>query len=280
VHISEINIYPIKSCRGISLMSAVVEPHGFKMDRRWLLVDRNGTFLTQRELPKMATITVRLSGDSIEVRADGMQPMIVEPLFHGERMLVLVWRSESEALEYDVETNEWFSDVLGEEVKLLYMPDDAGRTVNPIFDRGGDLVSFADGYPVMLLSEASLGDLNARLETPLPMNRFRPNLVVSGANAFAEDNWNRIKIGDAIFRSTKPCERCVITTVEPSRGEFDGKEPLKTLATYRMAKHVMPDRIDALGIDGNGVLFGQNLIPETPGATIRVGDAVEMLDTF
>ena len=280
MHVSEINIYPIKSCRGTSLMSAVVEPLGFEMDRRWLLVDKNGTFLTQRELPKMATIKVSLRGDAVEVHADGAQPMTVEPLRDGERKFVRVWKSESEALPCDFETNKWFSDVLGEEVKLLYMPDDAGRPVNPLFDRDGDLVSFADGYPFMLLSEASLGDLNARLETPLPMNRFRPNLVVAGANAFAEDNWKRIKIGDAVFRSTKPCERCVITTVEPSRGEFDGKEPLKTLATYRMAKHFMPDRIETMGVDPNGVLFGQNLIPETPGVTIRVGDPVTVLEKF
>jgi uncharacterized protein YcbX len=274
MQISEINIYPIKSCRGISLMSVVVEPRGFEMDRRWLLVDKNDTFLTQRELPKLATIDVHLRGDAVEVRADVAQPMMIEPLFEGERKFVRVWKSESEALPYDVDTNEWFSDVLGHEVQLLYMPDDAGRPVNPRFAQNGELLSFADGYPMMLLSEASLGDLNSRLDTPLPMNRFRPNLVVHGAGPFAEDDWKRLKIGDAIFRTTKPCERCVITTVDPSRGEFDGKEPLRTLAAYRIAKHVMPDRVEPLGVEPNAVLFGQNLIPETPGATIRVGDAV------
>ena len=259
------------------------------MDRRWVLVDRKGTFLTQRELPKMATIGVSLRGDAVKVKADGMQPMTVEPLFEGERQLVRVWRSESEALSYDVETNEWFSDALGQEVTLFYMPDDAGRPVNPRFSQNGELVSFADGYPLMMLGEASLDELNRRLagqdadggvRGPLAMNRFRPNLVVSGSAAFAEDDWKRVKIGDVVFRSAKPCERCVITTVDQSRGEVGGKEPLKTLATFRTAKHVMPDRIDALGVDGNAVLFGQNLIPETSGATIRAGHQVTVLEGY
>src|SRR5512140_1321229 len=145
-------------------MSAVVEPRGFEMDRRWLLVGKDGTFLTQRELPRLAMIGVRLRGDSLDVRADGAQPLIVEPLFEGPRVQALVWQSTSEAIEYDVETNEWFCDALGHEVRLLYMPDDAGRPVNPRFDRGGDLVSFADGYPLMMLGEASLGALNSLIE--------------------------------------------------------------------------------------------------------------------
>lgn len=159
MHISEINIFPIKSCRGVSLRSAVVEPRGFETDRRWLLVDKNGTFLTQRELPKMATIKVGLRGYSIEVKADGMPAMVIEPLPEGPRVTALVWQSTSEAIEYDVDTNEWFSDLLGQEVRLLYMPDDAGRPVNPRFNRGGELVSFADGYPVMLLGKPRLWNL-------------------------------------------------------------------------------------------------------------------------
>ena len=129
----------------------------------------------------------------------------------------------------------------------------------------------------MLLGENSLADLNSRLEIPLPMNRFRPNLVVSGSGAFAEDDWTRIRIGEAIFRSSKPCERCVITTVEQSIGEFTGKEPLKTLASYRMAKMVMPERLETLGVSETAVLFGQNLIAETVSGTIKIGDKIEIL---
>jgi uncharacterized protein YcbX len=287
VHLSEINIFPIKSLKGISVLSAMVERRGLEMDRRWLLVDKDGTFLTQRELPKMATIRVWLRGDSLEVHADGAPKLRVEPLFDGPRVQALVWKTTSEAIEYDIDTSEWFSDALDTEVRLLYMPDDAGRAVNPLFDRGGDVVSFADGYPLMLLGEASLGDLNRRLaenadggvRVPLLMNRFRANLVVAGSERYAEDQWVRIKVGDAIFRSTKPCERCVITTVDQSSGEVDGKEPLRTLATYRRARDLMPERCDELGVDPTAVLFGQNLIPETSGATVRVGDRVEVLDS-
>jgi len=150
--------------------------------------------------------------------------------------------------------------------------------VNPRFDRGDEVVSFADGYPLMVLSEATLADLNSRLSEPLPMNRFRPNLVVSGAGAFAEDEWKQIRIGDAVFRSTKPSERCVITTVDQAKGEFAGKEPLKTFAAYRMAKDVMPERHESLGIGPNAVLFGQNLIAENARQTIKVGDEVEIID--
>ena len=130
----------------------------------------------------------------------------------------------------------------------------------------------------MLLGEATLDDLNSRLDVQLPMNRFRPNLVASRSEAFAEDGWKRIRIGDAIFRSTKPSERCVITTVEQSTGEFTGKEPLKTLATYRVAKNVMPDRWEQLGVTPNAVIFGQNLIAEMTGVTINVGDEIEVID--
>ena len=276
MRVSEINIYPVKSLKGITVIEAEVEPRGLRSDRRWLIVDKDGKFLTQRGLPKMATIGVAVSGNGLDVRADGFLPLRVDPI-EGERVTALVWNSTSEAVAYDIETNEWFSDVLGKKVTLLYMPDDAGRPVNPRFDRGGEMVSFADGYPLMLLGEASLAELNSRIERPLPMNRFRPNLVVSGSKAFAEDDWKTIRIGEAVFRSTKPCERCTITTVDQSRGEFDGKEPLRTLTTFRSARDVMPERIDALGLGPNAVIFGQNLVAESAGATIRVGDTVEVV---
>lgn len=174
------------------------------------------------------------------------------------------------------------------------MPDATRRSVNDIFNQNDDIVSFADGYPLMVIGEASLADLNGRIagdnedgeeadrnvRVPLPMNRFRPNIVVSGSEAYAEDNWVRIKIGEAEFRATKPCARCVITTVDQKNGIFDGKEPLKTLAAYRLARQVIPDRYESLGMNATAVLFGQNLIPETPGATIDVGDAVVLRSAF
>lgn len=291
MHISEINTYPIKSLKGINLQRSFVGSCGLEFDRRWLIVDADGKFLTQREEPKMATIRVRLSGYGIEVWTDLMTKLRIEPIEEGERMTAKVWNSESEAIEYDIETNEWFSDVLGREVRLLYMPDDAGRPINERFNRGGETVSFADGYPLLITAESSLFVLNRKIaETaavgglpasrPLPMRRFRPNLVVSGGEAFTEDDWKRIRIGEAVFRVTKPCARCVMTTVDPERGEFDGKEPLKTLASFRMARDVMPQRLESLGLEPTAVLFGTNLIPETPGVEICVGNEVEILESF
>ena len=278
MRLSEINIYPIKSLKGISLDSAKVEQRGLRFDRGWMLTDKDGMFFTQREFPRMALLEVGVGDDGLDVTADGHGTLAITHLPEtGDRRQVKIWQSICDGEIYPAPTNEWFSDVIGTECQLVYMPDDSRRSVNPRFDQGDDVVSFADGYPLMVLSEASLTDLNSRLDKPLPMNRFRPNLVVTGSDAFVEDDWQKIRIGDAVFRSTKPCERCVITTVEQSRGEFDGKEPLKTLASYRLAKMVMPERLAALGIGETAVLFGQNLIAENPGGVVRVGDEIKII---
>jgi len=288
MHISEINIYPIKSLKGISVDSVLVESRGLQYDRRWMLTDGNGKFMTQREFPRMATIGVAVESGQLKVESDeGVMEIPFEP-DRGTQKQVVIWQSVCDGLVYDGEVSEWFSDVLATKCQLVFMPDETRRSVNERFDRGDDIVSFADGYPLLVISEASLADLNERLEekrqagmlaAPVPMNRFRPNIVVSGSAAFEEDSWDKIRVGEALFRGTKPCERCVITTVEQQKGEFDGKEPLKTLATYRLAKTVMPDRVDSLGVPPNAVLFGQNLIAETPGATINVGNSVEVIES-
>lgn len=279
MHISEINIYPIKSLKGISVDTAVVEERGLQFDRRWMLTTPDGMFFTQRDFPRMALIETWIEDDGLGlgVSADRFGDVFVpfEPQ-SGNKQQVTIWRSVCEGIVYGDALNEWFSDVIGTDCQLVYMPDNTRRSVNPRFDRGDEVVSFADGYPLMVLSEATLEDLNSRLETPLPMNRFRPNIVVSGAEAFAEDNWQRIRVGDAEFRSTKPCERCVVTTVDQSTGEFAGKEPLKTLASYRMAKDVMPNRYELLGISDTAVLFGQNLVPENPETVVRINDKVRI----
>ena len=280
MHISEINIYPIKSLKGISLDSAVVEERGLQYDRRWMLTTPEGMFFTQREFPRMATLSVWIEedGSGLGVAADRFGDVFVPSQPDtGDKQQVTIWQSVCEGEVYGGALNEWFSDVIGTNCQLVYMPDQTRRSVNKRFDHGDDVVSFADGYPLMVLSEATLADLNSRLDDPLPMNRFRPNLVVSGSSAFAEDAWDKVRIGEAVFRSTKPCERCVMTTVDQSIGEFTGKEPLKTLASYRMAKDVMPDRYESLGVGANAVLFGQNLIAESVGATVSVGDAVQVM---
>jgi hypothetical protein len=281
MHISEINIYPIKSLKGISLDSAVVEERGLRYDRRWMLTTPDGMFFTQREFPKMSTVSVWVEEDGLVAGADRFGDVFI-PLTPatGNKQQVTIWQSVVEGEVYGGALNEWFSDVIGTSCQLVYMPDDSRRSINPRFDRGNEVVSFADGYPLMVLSEASLADLNGQagmLAAPVPMNRFRPNLVVSGSEAFAEDGWTRVRIGDSVFRSTKPCERCVMTTVEQSTGEFDGKEPLRTLASYRMAKDVIPGKFEDLGVGANAVLFGQNLVAENAGAAIKIGDEVEVL---
>lgn len=278
MHVSEINIYPIKSLSGIRLQSATVEKRGLEFDRRWIILDANGKFLTQRVLPRMALLKVARRGYGLEVWTDGTAPLRIDQLIDGERVMTSVWDKAGESIAYDVETNEWFSDVLGQKVELRYMPEDAGRPVNPIFDAGGDINSFADGSPALLANEASMADLNSRMETPLPIKRFRPNIVVSGAEPWAEDQWKKVRIGEAIFRVVKPSDRCVLTTVDPEKGEFAGKEPLKTLATFRMSKDVHPNTYAAFTLPPNSVLFGENTVPDTPGATIHVGDEIEVLE--
>jgi len=287
MQISEINIYPIKSLKGITLDSATVEPRGLQHDRRWMLSTPDGMFFTQREFPRMALIEVGV-GDDLYVTAEGFGTLEIplEP-GTGNRQQVTIWQNICEGEIYSGVVSEWFSDVLGTDCQLVYMPDNTRREVNGLFNAGEDVVSFADGYPLLVIGEASLADLNRRMEEiqagrmpalQLPMNRFRPNIVVSGSNAYAEDDWGKIRIGDAVFRSSKPCERCVTTTVDQAKGKFDGKEPLKTLASYRMAKDVIPNRLESFGMSETAVLFGQNLIPETTGVSISVGDKVAVME--
>jgi len=291
MQISEINIYPIKSLKGIALNESVVEKRGLRLDRRWMLTDRNGMFFTQREVPKMAAIVVRVESGQLIVESEsaGTLDIPFEP-DRGSHQNVTVWQSDVAAEVYVGEVSEWFSDVLGRSCQLVLMPEKSHRHVSEKFDRGDDIVSFADGYPLLLIGEGSLANVNERLhdiyrdeeygeKLPLPMNRFRPNLVVQGSDPFDEDNWSRIRVGEAIFWVVKPCARCVMTTVDQSRGEFDGKEAFKRISTFRMAKDWFPNSYDSLGQTANAVLFGENLIPENPGTTVRVGDAVEVLET-
>lgn len=285
--ISEVNIYPIKSLRGNAVSDALVEKRGLRHDRRWMITDREGMFLTQREFPRMALIGVEVGEEQVVLRAPEMAELTIphRPA-DGPRRPVTVWNSTVEAAEYPDDVNQWLSEAVGGECVLFAMPAEAERHVNPLFDRGDDLVSFADGYPLLLIGEGSLEELNRRIAanggngpvSPLEMRRFRPNLVVAGSEPFEEDTWARIRVGEAVFRVVRPCARCAITTVDPDRGEFDGKEPLKTLATFRMAKDVFPDKLEELALQPNYVLFGENLIPENPGVTIRTGDEVEVLE--
>jgi uncharacterized protein len=286
--ISEVNIYPVKSLSGCTLTESVVEKRGLRFDRRWMLTDADGRFLTQREHPLMARISVRIMDEELAAGAEGFGEIRIpfEPVA-GEMRQVTVWNSTVEGLMYSGAVNEWFGEVLGANIRLVRMPESSERHVSERFDRGADIVSFADGYPVLLIGEGSLEELNGRIAeefkgggefVPLEMRRFRPNLVVAGAEPFAEDGWAQVRIGEAEFRVVKPCARCVVTTIDPDRGEVDGKEPLRTLATFRKASDVFPETYEEFGFGATSVLFGENLIPEFGGAAVRAGDGVEVLE--
>ncbi|HMJ07438.1 MAG TPA: MOSC domain-containing protein [Pyrinomonadaceae bacterium] len=264
--LSEINLYPIKSLKGIAVSEAAVEDRGLRFDRRWMLVDEKRQFITQRECPAMAAVMITLGDDHLRASVDGRS--IDVPFDNGSNKTatVQIWSSSVKAKDYDEEINDWFSQTLGISCSLVSMPETTRREVNPLYAvrKFKDTVSFADGYPFMLIGEASLDDLNSRLETPIPMNRFRPNFVVAGTEAFAEDTWKKIRIGDMVFHVVKPCERCVIPTIDQASGIKTGKEPLATLSNYR---------------NTNGkVLFGQNLIADRSGGVIKRGDTVEVIE--
>lgn len=270
MNISEINIYPIKSLAGISLESSKIERRGLEFDRRWLLVDEKNKFLTQREFPKMAAVKTEILNDGLQV-SSGENSLLIpfEPQSDATET-VKIWSSRCKAKIYESAVNKWFSDVLRADCKLVLMPEKTQRKVNYFYAvQKDDHVSFADGYPFLLIGESSLSDLNERLEENLPMNRFRPNFVVADSEGFAEDAWKKIKIGETVFHIVKPCARCVITTIDQAIGEKQGVEPLKTLASFRIPKRSVKKKI----------LFGQNLIAENAGDILRVGDRVEVLET-
>ena len=264
MNLSEINIYPVKSLKGIPLESAVVEERGFRFDRRWMLVDSGGRFFTQREVPRMATVKINVGEGGMRASRNGSSIDVPLEAGTGDTAEVTIWNDTVTAEYYPQEIHRWFTDALGVECRLVQMGDSRRPVESEYAVTPGDVVSFADAYPFLLIGEGSLEDLNSRLTEPVPMNRFRPNLVVKGSRAFEEDTWKRVRIGSTEFHVVKPCARCVLTTVDQVRGEKTGKEPLATLSAYRNR-------------DGK-VLFGQNLIAERVGGTISVGDEVEIIE--
>ena len=264
LRISALHWYPIKSCRGAPLAEAVVGARGIVGDRAFMVVDADGRFLTQRTLPQMALIEPHVDDHTLRLAAPDSPPLSVPILSRGLPRDVVVWRDSCAAIDQGDEAAEWLSAFLAVSCRLVRIADDMVRRVDPAFAvSGADQVGFADGYPFLLVTEDSLADLNGRLSTPLPMNRFRPSIVIRGAAPYAEDTWKRIRMGGITFAVVKPCARCTITTVDQQTA-LSAQEPLRTLATYRQ-------------VQGRGVLFGQNLIHESTGV-IRVGDAVEIVD--
>ncbi|HVW94991.1 MAG TPA: MOSC N-terminal beta barrel domain-containing protein [Mucilaginibacter sp.] len=258
--ISELYIYPVKSLGGIRVDESRVTPMGLEYDRRWLLVDDNNDFVTQRQFPKMALLSVALRKSGITVSNKEYSESIDIPFNERgrsyERITVTIWDDTCSGELVSAEADNWFTKALGFRCRLVYMPDDTRRIVDQRYANENAITSFSDAYPFLLIGQASLDELNSRLTEPIPMNRFRPNIVFSGAEPFAEDQYGHFKIGGVDFYGVKLCARCVMTTVNQDTG-VNGKEPLKTLAKYR-AKD-------------NNILFGQNLIHKGSGQ-ISVGD--------
>jgi uncharacterized protein YcbX len=269
--LSAINRYPVKSCRGHSVPSAVVEPCGLAGDRRWLVVDEDGVVVTAREFPRLILVTPQLRADGgLSLSSPDVPPLAVD-VPSGELVPVEVWKSELVATLAAPGACDWFSKVVGEPVRLVYLDDPTRRLPNQQFALPTDRVSFADGYPLLLATTASLAQLNDWIaegpradEGPLPMTRFRPNVVIDGTDPWEEDGWRRIRIGAAVFRVVKGCDRCVMTMTDPDTAR-KSKEPIATLARYR--------RWD------REVWFAMNILPDTPGVEITVGDEVEVLES-
>jgi hypothetical protein len=265
--LASLHIYPLKGGRAVDLDHAAVEPWGLAGDRRWLLVDADCQFMSQRKHPALARVVVTVGpGAGITVSSDGYPTLpVAAPDESAELLKVTVWRSTVLAASAGDAADAWFSGYLGEPARLVYLDDPTRRAVDPEYGQDGDTVSFADGYPLLLTSTASLDQLNQWLtaagDQPVPMNRFRPNVVVSGFEPWAEDRWQRIRIGPVWFRVAKPCGRCVVTTTDQATG-MRGSQPLKMLAARRRF--------------GKNLVFGQNLIPDSSGH-IRMGDPIELI---
>jgi hypothetical protein len=270
LRVSALYYYPVKSLRGHSVPALELDDYGPVGDRRFLIVtDPEGMFITQRSHPRLALIATELTGGALTLTAPGHGSVTIPPDASAEPRMVVVWRDTVEADDCGDAAAAWLSQIMGQPLRLVRMGARYHRAVRPGRAKPGDVYSFADGTPLLVVGEASLADLNARLalrgEPPLPMNRFRPNLVVAGAEPFAEDAWKTFRAGAIVLRNVDPCARCVMTTTDQFTGER-GKEPLRTLATYRRDPREPSD-----------VNFGINAVHETKRGTLRVGDPIELL---
>ncbi len=261
--ISQLFIYPVKSLGGIAVNAARVTSRGLQHDRRLMLVDADSRFLTQREYPAMALLQPVFRGDALYIvhKNNAGTSLFIPALPPGNTTVtVSIWDDYCEAQPFDAAVNEWFSNILGLSCKLVYIPETSQRAADRKYAHNKEIVSFADGYPTLLIGQASLDDLNTRLTEPLPMNRFRPNIVFTGGAPFLEDALARFTINGIEFSGIKPCARCIMTTIDQDNPAIS-KEPLKTLATYRQ--------------QNNKILFGQNLVHNGEGV-IHIGDSISV----
>lgn len=261
MHLSGLHLYPIKSCRGVSPESWEVDRFGLRHDRRWMVINHAGVFLTQRTHRRLALVHVTIGTDHLRVESEGMRPLEVQlQPTDGSPIAVRVWLDVTTATCPSPAADRWFTEFLDEPVRLAYMPEQVVRPVDSHYAPAGGQASFADGFPFLVVGQASLDELNRRMSGPLPMNRFRPNLVVSGSAPFEEDRWRGVTIGELPLEAVKPCARCVVTTTDQNTLVV-GKEPLRTLASFRRV--------------GNEVFFGMNAVHYGVGR-LALGDLVTL----
>lgn len=262
MHITSLHTYPIKGCRGHAMTNAAIDVLGFSGDRRLMLVDAEDRFLSQREAPLLATIEPHLDGPMLEVHVAGRESLHLELDPRGALRQVELWKDSIAATDQGDHAAEWFSDALGRHCRLVQFGIAATRPLDPRYSPREDAeTAFADGYPVLAVLQESLDDLNGRLETPVPMGRFRPNIVLRGAPAWSEDAWQNLSFGPLTMDAVKPCARCLVPTTDQATGEqHPQQEPLRTLATFRT-------------VPGLGTIFGMNLVPRGVGE-VRVGQEV------
>jgi hypothetical protein len=263
--ISELLIYPVKSLGGMSVKSSVLTERGFEYDRRFMLIDSHNRFVTQREFPELVFFKTSIVGNNLFLTDKRDECSVAVPLnaVEGEQIGVQVWDDYCQAMLLDKHIGDWFSERLSKQVRLVYMPNDSRRQVDPAYAANGELTSFSDGYPVLIIGEESLKDLNDKLENPVSMDRFRPNIVFSGGYPYVEDTFKAFKVGDVRWEAVKPCARCIMTTTDQETGQRTA-EPLKTLSKYR-SRH-------------NKIYFGQNLLASQTGE-IRIGDKLIVLSS-
>jgi uncharacterized protein YcbX len=266
--ISQLYIYPVKSLRGISMPSAMVTDRGFKYDRRWMIVDSNNSFLTLRQFPKMSFLKVGLMESGLKIESLEHIGNYLEIPFVSdadELESVTIWNAKVEAKRVGKVADHWFSDMLGSSCKLVYMPESSMRPVDTTsgYAPKGKFTSFADAYPFMMIGESSLEDLNTRIQTPVTISRFRPNIVFSGGMPYQEDTIEDFTINSIHFTGLENCKRCKIPNIDPEKGELSkDKEPLRTLSRYRMVN--------------KKIEFGRNVVHSGTGI-LSVGDELQLV---
>ncbi|MDH5302277.1 MAG: MOSC N-terminal beta barrel domain-containing protein [Gammaproteobacteria bacterium] len=262
VEVSGLTIYPLKSAAGVQVERIELDRFGFVGDRRWMVVDDAGRFLTQRRLPRMCLLQAQTDeNDSLTLTAPGMDVLHTPAPFYAESTVVQIWNDECAAIDAGDDAARWLQQFLGCSCRLVYFPEESVRQVDTTYARAGELTALSDGFPILLISEASLSDLNNRLAAPVTMDRFRPNLVVKGCLPFAEDGWKTLALGSLRLRVVKPCSRCIIPNIDQQSAQTQS-EPVATLTTFRRQE--------------NKVMFGQNVVHEGRGS-LAIGDRLEII---